>query len=81
MQTEQALRNVANILIAAGSDLHHVLSMTVYISDMSDWAKVNVIYAHAFGDHKPARAVIPVKDLHYGFGIEISCIAGVASAG
>ena len=45
VQTEQALRNVANILIAAGSDLHRVLSMTVYISDMSDWAKVNVIYA------------------------------------
>jgi 2-iminobutanoate/2-iminopropanoate deaminase len=80
VQTEQALRNVANILIAAGSDLHYVVSMTVYISNMSDWAKVNEIYAHAFGDHKPARAVIPVKDLHYGYGIEISCVAAVAHA-
>ena len=81
VQTEQALRNIANILIAAGSDLHYVLSMTVYISEMSHWASVNAIYAAAFGDHKPARAVIPVKDLHYGFGIEISCIAAVAHDG
>ena len=80
VQTEQALRNIANILIAAGSDLHCVVSMTVYVSDMSDWGRVNAIYARAFGDHKPARAVIPVKDLHYGFGIEISCVAAVASA-
>lgn len=80
LQTEQTLRNVANILIAAGSDLKHVVSMTIYISDISDWARVNTIYARVFGEHKPARAVIPVKDLHYGFGIEIQCIAAVAAA-
>lgn len=78
LQTEQTLRNIANILIAAGSDLKHVVSMTIYISDISDWARVNTVYSHAFGDHKPARAVIPVKDLHYGFGIEIQCVAAVA---
>lgn len=81
VQTEQALRNVANILIAAGSGLHYVLSMTIYVSDMSDWGRVNAIYARALGDHKPARAVVPVKDLHYGFGIEIQCVAAVATAG
>jgi 2-iminobutanoate/2-iminopropanoate deaminase len=78
VQAQQALRNIANILVAAGSDLHYVLSMTVYVSDMADWGRVNAIYANAFGDHKPARAVIPVKDLHYGFGIEIQCVAAVA---
>jgi 2-iminobutanoate/2-iminopropanoate deaminase len=80
LQTEQTLRNVANILIAAGSDLHRVLSMTIYISDMGDWPRVNAVYARVMGDHKPARAVIPVKDLHYGFGIEMQCIAAVAKA-
>lgn len=75
LQAEQALRNVANILIAAGSDLHYVLQMTIYLSDLSDWARVNAVYAAAMGDHKPARAVVPVKELHYGFGIEIQCIA------
>jgi len=79
LQTEQTLRNVANILIAAGSDLSRVLSMTIYISEISDWARVNGIYSKVMGTHKPARAVIPVKDLHYGFGIEIQCVAAVAS--
>ena len=79
VQTEQALRNIVNILVAAGSDLRQVLSMTIYISDMSDWGRVNALYARAFGDHRPARAVIPVKDLHYGYGIEIQCVAAVAS--
>jgi len=79
LQTEQTLRNVASILVAAGSDLHHVLSMTIYISDISDWGRVNAIYSQVMGDHRPARAVVPVKDLHYGFGIEVSCIAAVAT--
>jgi 2-iminobutanoate/2-iminopropanoate deaminase len=81
LQTEQTLRNVANILIAAGSDLQHVLSMTIYVSDMSDWGRVNGVYSKVMGDHKPARAVVPVKDLHYGFGIEITCVAAVAGTG
>jgi reactive intermediate/imine deaminase len=81
VQTEQTLRNVASILVAAGSDLRHVMSLTIYVSDLSDWARVNTIVAQIFGDHKPARAVIPVKDLHYGFGIEVQCIAAVASTG
>lgn len=80
LQTEQTLRNVANILVAGGSDLSRVLSMTIYISDISDWARVNGIYAKIMGAHKPARAVIPVKDLHYGFGIEIQCVAAVAGS-
>ena len=81
LQTEQTLRNIANILVAAGSDLHHVLSMTIYISDISNWGRVNGVYVTVMGDHKPARAVVPVKDLHYGFGIEITCIAAVAGTG
>jgi 2-iminobutanoate/2-iminopropanoate deaminase len=80
LQTEQTLRNVANILVAAGSDLTRVVSMTIYISDISDWPRVNAIYAKVMGAHKPARAVIPVKDLHYGFGIEIQCIAATAAS-
>lgn len=78
LQTELTLRNVAAILVAAGSDLHYVLSMTIYVSDMADWPKVNAVYARIMGDHKPARAIVPVKDLHYGFGIEIQCVAAVA---
>ena len=76
-QTELALRNVEAVLKAAGSDLDHVLQMTVYISDIELWGKVNEVYARVMGDHRPARAVIPVKDLHFDTKIEIAAIAAV----
>ena len=44
-QTEQCLRNVEAVLRAAGSDLAHVLKMTVYVSDESLWGAVNETYA------------------------------------
>jgi 2-iminobutanoate/2-iminopropanoate deaminase len=74
-QTELALRNVEAILKEAGSDLDHVLQMTIYISDIELWGKVNEVYARVLGDHRPARAVIPVKDLHFDTKIEIAAIA------
>lgn len=76
-QTEQTLRNVEAVLQAAGSGLHKVLQMTIYVSDISLWGEVNVAYARIMGDHKPARAVVPVKELHYGYQIEIQAIAAI----
>ena len=76
-QTELALRNVEAVLHAADSDLQHVLQMTIYVSDMELWGKVNASYARVMGDHRPARAMIPVKDLHFGTKIEIQAIAAV----
>ena len=77
-QTEQTLNNVFRILEAAGSDPAHLLKVTVYISDIDLWSAVNAVYARMMGDHRPARAVVPVKDLHYGFKIEIEAVAAVA---
>jgi 2-iminobutanoate/2-iminopropanoate deaminase len=74
-QTEQTLRNVEAILKAAGSSLDRVLQMTVYVTDISLWGAVNATYARLLGDHRPARAIVPVKDLHYGYQIEIQAIA------
>jgi 2-iminobutanoate/2-iminopropanoate deaminase len=74
-QTEQVLKNVSEILKAANSDLSRVLKMTVYVSDISLWGPVNEVYARVMGDHRPARAVIPTRDLHYGFLIEIDAVA------
>ena len=76
-QTEQALKNVVAIAEAAGSDLNHILKTTVYVTDINLWGQVNETYAKFFGEHRAARAVIPVKDLHYGFLIEIEAIAAV----
>ena len=74
-QTEQALRNVSEILKAAESDLSLVLKVNVYISDISLWSAVNDVYAKFMGEHRPARAIIPTKELHHGFLIEIDAIA------
>ena len=76
-QTELALRNVEAVLHAAGSDLDHVLQMTIYVSDMELWGRVNETYARVMGEHRPARAIVPVKELHFGTQIEIQAIAAV----
>ena len=76
-QTELALRNVEQILLSANSDLDHVLQMTIYVSEMELWDKVNEVYARILGEHKPARAIVPVNDLHFGTKIEIQAIAAV----
>ena len=76
-QTERTLRNVEAILLAAGSDFAHTLKMTVYVADIALWAAVNETYARILGPHKPARAIVPTKDLHHGFLIEIDAIAAV----
>jgi 2-iminobutanoate/2-iminopropanoate deaminase len=76
-QTERALRNVEAILKAANSDLSRVLKMTVYVSDISQWPAVNATYARIMGEHRPARAIVPVEELHYGLLIEIDAIAAV----
>ncbi|MGB7207556.1 MAG: RidA family protein [Pyrinomonadaceae bacterium] len=76
-QTELALQNVEAVLHAAGSDLDHVLQMTIYISDIELWGAVNATYSRVMGDHRPARAIVPVKDLHFDTKIEIQAIAAV----
>jgi len=74
-QTERALRNVELILDAAGSGLSRVVQMTIYISDGDLWGQVNAVYARVMGNHRPARAVVPVSPLHYGALIEVQAVA------
>ena len=74
-QTEQVLKNVERILAEAGSSKAKVLQVRIYIPDVKHWDKVNEIYAVFFGDHKPARCVIPTRDLHFGALIEIEVTA------
>ncbi len=76
-QTERALRNVEAILVAAGSGLDRLVSVTIYVADISLWGRVNAAYAEVMGPHKPARAVVPTVPLHHGALIEISAIGEV----
>ena len=74
-QVRQAMANVRNILLEAGSDLDKIVKVNISIVDGSLWGEVNRVYAEIMGDHKPARAVIPCGELHYGALIEIEAIA------
>lgn len=77
-QAARVLQNLAAILEAAGSSPDRVLKVTVYITGIEHWEAVNAVYAGFFGAHRPARSVVPVKELHHGCLIELEAIAAVA---
>jgi len=74
-QTRQALSNVGRVLAAAGLGRESVVMCHVYIPDMADWDAVNEVYAEFFGSHKPARVVVPTRELHHGALVEIEAVA------
>ncbi len=74
-ETLQALKNVEMIVEAAGSKKEKILRMTLYISDIHLWDKVDAVYTEFFGEHKPARTIVPTNELHFGFKIEMDAIA------
>jgi 2-iminobutanoate/2-iminopropanoate deaminase len=76
-QVRQVLKNLDAILLASGSSRDHVLKVTIYIADITLWETVNRLYAEFFGSHKPARTIVPVKELHYGFSIELDAVAAI----
>ncbi len=63
------------IVDAAGSKKEKILRMTLYISDIELWDKVDAVYTEFFGEHQPARTVVPTNELHFGFKIEIDAIS------
>lgn len=75
--TRAALQSLSRVLEAAGSSKDNVLRTTAYISDISLWSRVNEAYAEFFGEHRPARTVVPTTELHYGCLIEIDAVAFV----
>jgi 2-iminobutanoate/2-iminopropanoate deaminase len=74
-QMSQVMANIRAILEASGSGLDNILKATIYIPDSSYWPEINRVYAECMGDHKPARAVIPCGELHYGVLLEMEVIA------
>ena len=74
-QVKQTLNNLQAVVIASGSDFNHVLKTTIYLANMSDYTKVNEIYAQYFTKNKPARATVAVASLPREVLIEINAIA------
>jgi reactive intermediate/imine deaminase len=79
-QARQVIDNVVAILEAAGSGADLVLKATVYIADVAHWPAFNTLYAERFGAHRPARTVVPVAQLHYGYLVEMDAIAALREA-
>jgi reactive intermediate/imine deaminase len=76
-QARQVIANVIAIVEAAGSSRDLILRTTVYIADIAHWPAFNAIYAEILGAHRPARTVVPVAQLHYGYLVEMDAIAAL----
>lgn len=74
-QAEQVLKNLAAVLHAGGAGFAQVVRTTIYLVSMADFAAVNEVYGRHFGQHKPARATVAVKELPKAGLVEIDCIA------
>jgi 2-iminobutanoate/2-iminopropanoate deaminase len=76
-QTEQALRNVAAILDAAGSSMDNLVKTSVFLVDLGDFAAMNEVYAQHVGERPPARSTFQVAALPSGALVEIEAVAHV----
>jgi 2-iminobutanoate/2-iminopropanoate deaminase len=74
-QARAVLQHCERILAAAGCRLEDVVQCTAYVVGIGNWPVFNRVYAESFGSHRPARAVVPVPELHHGFLIEVQMTA------
>ncbi len=74
-QARRVLAGLAASLAAAGSRPDLLVKVNVYVADIEDWPEFDAIYAEFVGNHRPARCVVPVPKLHYGYRIEIEAVA------
>jgi len=77
-ETRQVLNNLKAVLAAAGSGLEYVVKTTVFLRDMSDFPKMNAIYAEFFPENPPARSTVAVKTLPKDVAVEIEAVAMMA---
>jgi 2-iminobutanoate/2-iminopropanoate deaminase len=78
-QARRAIANLFAIVEEAGSSPERILKVTAYIAGVEHWPSFNSVYAAMFGQTRPARSVVPVPGLHYGYLLELDAIAAVAS--
>jgi reactive intermediate/imine deaminase len=74
-ETRQAMDNIKDILARNGTSLDRVTKCTVMLADMSEWPKMNAVYATYFPGPKPARSALGANGLALGARVEIECIA------
>jgi 2-iminobutanoate/2-iminopropanoate deaminase len=74
-QVRQTLGNLLAVLRAAGAEKQDILRVTAYIVGVAQWPTFNAIYAEMMGDARPARTVVPVAELHFGYQVELDAVA------
>ncbi|WP_321329149.1 Rid family hydrolase [uncultured Ilyobacter sp.] len=74
-ELKQVLNNIDLILKEAESGKDKILKVTIYINDLDQWGAVDQVYSDFFGKHTPARSIVALPKLHYGFKVEIDAIA------
>ena len=75
LETEKVLQNIEAILSAEGLNFGHVIKTTVYLTDLSEFTRMNQVYEKFFSNTKPARACVQVAALPKGAKVEIDAIA------
>lgn len=80
VQLRRVLANLSAILSASGSSPARILKLSAYIVGAENWPVFNRIYAEVLGTARPARSVVPVPELHYGYLVEIDAIAAQEQA-
>ena len=75
VETEKVLKNIEAILKDDGLNLNNIIKTTVYLTDLSEFARMNQVYENFFTDTKPARACVQVAALPKGAKVEIDVVA------
>ncbi|WP_394233954.1 RidA family protein [Niallia oryzisoli] len=76
-QTHAVMKNIINVLEAAGSSLDHVIKMNCYLRRIEDFPKFNAIYNSYFPNQKPARTTVEASPPRAGVDVEIEAVAYV----
>lgn len=74
-QVRQAFGNLFATVEAAGAQPSDILQVTIYLVGVERWPRLNALFAEIFGSHRPARTVVPVPELHYGYLLEVEAVA------
>jgi 2-iminobutanoate/2-iminopropanoate deaminase len=74
-QARQALENLLAVLDSVGLGPRNILKVTAYIAGVGHWPAFNAVYAEIMGDWRPARSVVPVPELHFGYLVEVDAVA------
>ncbi len=74
-QTKQVMKNLCTVLASQGLTLQHIVKCNVYLSDMANFEKMNLVYGEMLEGHTPARTTIAVSGLPLNALVEIECVA------